>query len=277
MYMSALASYRDEDFAISHSMTEKPDQSQFRLHTHSQAEIYYFVRGAGVFHIEGSAYPLEPGDLLIMQPAESHYIEVDLNQPYERKMIHFDMSALQAVDPKGTLLAPILDRKPGKQNLYKPFLFRGGSSGHYFDTMFNRASDPRVSVFVGLVGLLHELCALKGKLEEEPMMAPDTVEYQILQYLNQNITQPITLQDICQRFYISRSQLCRLFRGATGVTVKHYLTVKRLVYARQRIEAGEPASHAYLQCGFNDYSCFYRAYVKYFGSPPTKSRTRKEK
>ena len=52
--------------------------------------------------------------------------------------------------------------------------------------------------------------------------------------------------------------------------MKHYLTVKRLVYARQRIEAGEPATHAYLACGFNDYSSFYRAYVKYFGTAPTK-------
>ena len=212
-----------------------------------------------------------------MQPAESHYIEVDLKQPYERKMIHFDMSVLRTVDPKGNLLAPILDRNPGKQNLYKPFLFRGGSGGHYFDTMFNWDSDPRVSIFVGLVSLLHELCTLKGKLAEEPMMAPDTMEYRILQYLNQNIAQPITLQNICQQFFISRSQLYRLFRGATGVTVKRYLTVKRLVYARQRIEAGEAASSVYLQCGFNDYSCFYRAYVKYFGAPPTKSQTRKEK
>ena len=212
-----------------------------------------------------------------MQPAESHYIEVDFSQPYERKMIHFDMPILRAVDPKGTLLAPILDRKPGKQNLYKPFLFRGGSSGHYFDAMFSWDSDPRVSVYIGLLSLLHELCILKKQLNQEPMVAPDTMEYQILQYVNQNITRPITVKDVCQKFYISHSQLYRMFQGATGVTMKHYITVKRLVYARQRIEAGEPASHAYLKCGFNDYSCFYRAYVKYYGCPPSKANSRKGK
>ena len=276
MYMSNLAGYWDESFSLSHGLTEQPDQSQFQLHTHAQAEIYYFVRGAGIFHIEGSAYPLEPGDLLVMQAAESHYIEVDLNQPYERKIIHFDISVLRALDPKGTLLAPILDRQPGKQNLYKPYLFRGGSSAHYFDTMFSQDPDPRVSVLIGLFSLLHELCGLKNQLNQEPMVAPDTIEYQILQYINQHITQPITIQDVCRRFFISRSQLCRIFRGATGVTMKHYITVKRLVYARQRIEEGGPASHIYLQCGFNDYSCFYRAYVKYLGCPPTNARPKKE-
>lgn len=267
--MSTISINAFEEANVGHSRVERPDQSNFPLHTHAKAEIYYFIRGAGVFHIEGSAYPLEPGDLLVMQPAESHYIELDREQPYERKVLHFDMSMLRAVDPKGTLLAPLLDRPPGKQNLYKPFLFRGGSSEHYFDTMLSPAPDPHVSVYAGLVPLLHELCALKSRLSREPEVAPDTVEYRILQYLNENITQPITLQDICQKFFISRSQLCRLFRGATGVTVKHYLTVKRLVYARQRIEGGEPATHAYLACGFNDYSSFYRAYVKYFGSAPS--------
>lgn len=272
MLMSALKTLEMEGASGGHSLTERPDPNNFRLHTHARAEIYYFIRGGGIFHIEGSAYPLETGDLLVMQPAESHYIELDCTQPYERKMLHFDLALLRAVDPKGVLLAPILDRPPGKQNLYKAFQFRGGSPEHYFDTMLCGETDSRVSVFAGLVPLLYELCSIRDKQAAEPELAPDTLAYRILRYLNENLTKPITLQDVCREFYISRSQLCRIFREAAGVTVKHYLTVKRLVYARQRIEAGEPATHAYLQCGFNDYSSFYRAYVKYFGVAPTKNR-----
>ena len=268
--MSTLRKVRFQGVDGSHSLTEQPDPNAFRLHTHSQAEIYYFIRGGGIFHIEGSEYPLEPGDLLVMEPAESHYIELDCTQPYERKMIHFDMAILRAVDPEGLLLAPILSRPAGKQNLYKAFQFRGGSPEHYFDAILSGDPAPQVGFFAGLVPLLHELLTIQNRQNQEPELAPDTLAYRILRYLNENLTQPITLQDICREFFISRSQLCRLFREATGVTVKHYLTVKRLVYARQRIEAGEAATHAYLQCGFNDYSSFYRAYVKYFGAAPTK-------
>ncbi len=268
--MSAIRNLNLEEVSGGHSLTEQPDPDNFRLHTHSRVEIYYFYRGGGIFHIEGSAYPLESGDLLVMQPAESHYIELDCSQPYERAMVHFELGLLRDVDPQGVLLTPILDRPPGKQNLYKAFQFRGGSPEHYFDTILSGEPEARVSVFAGLVPLLHELCAIRSRQAVEPEVAPDTLAYRILRYLNENLTQPITLQDICREFFISRSQLCRLFREAAGVTVKHYLTVKRLVYARQRIEAGEPATHAYLQCGFNDYSSFYRAYVKYFGKAPTK-------
>lgn len=269
--MSTIRDLNIEGAGVGHSLTPQPDPNNFRLHTHARAEVYYFIRGGGIFHIEGSAYPLEPGDLLVMQPAESHYIELDCSQVYERKMIHFDMEILRAIDPKGILLNPFFDRPPGKQNLYKPFQFRGGSPEHYFDTMLSPEPDPRVSVYAGLVPLLYELCAIQGRqTEEEPAVAQDTLAYRILRYLNENLTQSVTLQDICREFFVSRSQLCRIFREATGVTVKHYLTVKRLVYARQRIEAGEPATHAYLQCGFSDYSSFYRAYVKHYGVAPTK-------
>jgi mannose-6-phosphate isomerase-like protein (cupin superfamily) len=69
MDMRAFYEYKDEDFELSHSYSRVPDQSRFVLHTHEKAELYYFVSGAGVFHIEGSDYPLQSGDLLLMQRA----------------------------------------------------------------------------------------------------------------------------------------------------------------------------------------------------------------
>ena len=262
-------SYHDTDFSLQHQYSHVPDQSKFVLHTHPKAEIYYFVGGAGVFHIEGSAYPLESGDLLLMQSAESHYIELDKSQPYERKVLHFNLNALSAVDPKGVLWAPFLAREPGKQNLYKPHQFRGGSCEHYFDTMMTAAYDPRVSIFAGLIPLMHELCALQAAAANETNPEEDTTAYRIMRYLNQNLDKQISLDSICKKFYISKSQLCRVFRDSTGVTVKQYLTAKRLVRAKQMIDSGLPPTHTYLDCGFNDYSSFYRAYIKYYGAAPT--------
>ena len=72
--MSHLYRYIDGDFNIAHTLTPLPDPSNFKLHTHAQAELYYFCGGSGVFHIEGSDYTQEPGDLLVIQSAEAHYI-----------------------------------------------------------------------------------------------------------------------------------------------------------------------------------------------------------
>lgn len=262
--MSAIYDFHDTQFGLSHSYSPVPDQSRFVLHTHTQAELYYFVRGAGVFHIEGTDYPLKSGDLLLMQSAESHYIELDKSKPYERKVLHFDLNVLNAVDPQGLLRKPFLSRPPGKQNLY-----RSSSFEHYFDTMMTPSPDPRVSIFAGLIPMLWELYRLQETQDALDASAPDPVGYQIMRYLNENIEKQITLDEISQRFFISKSQLCRVFRESTGVPVKQYLNAKRLVKAKQLITDGEQPTHVYAKCGFNEYSSFYRAYVKYFGAAPT--------
>ena len=267
--MSTLYQYNDNNFGLSHSYSQLPDQSRFVLHTHTKAELYYFVKGAGTFHIEGNDYPLHSGDLLLMQSAESHYIELDKSQPYERKVLHFDLDVLNLVDPDGFLRKPLLSRQPGKQNLYRGISFQGGSCEHYFNTMMMPSPDPRVSVFAGLIPLLCELYRLQQSQNGAEDSAPDSVGYQIMRYLNENIDKQITLDDISQKFYISKSQLCRVFRDSTGVPVKQYLNAKRLVKAKQMMDAGELPTHVYAKCGFNDYSSFYRAYVKYFGAAPT--------
>lgn len=266
--MAGIYSYHDEEISFSFSRTEQPDPEQFRMHAHPNMELYYFSSGRGIFHIEGSAYPMEAGDVLLMRPAESHYIELDPSESYERFSIHFSPQLLQGIDPDSILLQPFFDRKSGKQNLFKAHSFRGGSARHYFDTM-TRGDAPRISVLAGLIPLLHEIrnSFYSNTNPSEP--EGDTIPYRIVRYLNKNLSRQITLDDICREFYISRSQLCRLFRDATGTTVKHYLTVKRLINAKRRIEAGELATHIYLELGFNDYSSFYRAYVKHFGAAPS--------
>jgi len=267
--MSAIYRFSDHDFDLSHTLTPVPDPDNFKLHTHAKLELYYFCQGKGIFHIEGSDYLLEPGDLLLMQSTEAHYIELDVTVPYERKVLHMSDAALRSIDPNGILLRPFLDRKPGKQNLYKHHQFRNGCE-HYFDTMLLPSDEPRVHIFAGVIGLLHELVCIRAQADSFTDTVHDTPAYRIIRYLNKNLDKNILLEDICQQFYISKSQLCRVFRASTGTTVRQYLTLKRLIKARQLIEAGIPATHAYLQCGFSDYSSFYRAYTKHFGSAPSK-------
>ena len=61
----------------------------------------------------------------------------------------------------------------------------------------------------------------------------------------------------------------RLFRRETGTTVHGYLLRKRLLLARQQMDAGVSATEACYSSGFRSYSSFTRAYGKYFGTSPT--------
>lgn len=52
------------------------------------------------------------------------------------------------------------------------------------------------------------------------------------------------------------------------MTPAKYIHAKRLFYAKQLLDLGKKPTEICYQCGYNDYSTFYRNYVKLFGFAP---------
>ena len=92
---------------------------------------------------------------------------------------------------------------------------------------------------------------------------------EILQYLDENLFEPIDIEKLAEVFYISKYYMMRLFHKEVGTTIYGYLTQKRLTQAREWIQSGMSATEACYRCGFHNYSSFTRAYSKYFGTTPT--------
>lgn len=266
--------YQNQFFNMFHRRDEHPKVDDYKMHTHDEVEIYLLLSGHGIFHIEGTAYPLSPGDVLVMRPAESHYIELTAEVPYERVVINFSLDAFAGIDPEGKLIKAILEREAGRHNQYKSFSFTGGSCMQHWQTMMSDTGDAYINLLSGLIGLLREIHDIFYQ-QAEKETAKDMLEYQIVQYINSHLAGPLTLEQICEHFFISKAQLCRLFRKTTATTVWQYITVKRLVMARQMLEEGGTPTKIYTQCGFNDYSTFYRAYMKHYGCPPAQISLKK--
>ena len=263
--MNKLFEYTEPGLRLSLSSDRKPDRARFYMHTHQTIEVYCFLKGRGVFHIEGSEYPLEPGDVLIMQPAESHYIDIDCSLSYERIVLNITADYLAPLDPSGYLLQPFFQRPGGKLNLYKSSEFPGGSLA-LWQTMMSPIGDRHVNLLSGMLPMLNQICLLWQQRREDPQ--PETPAYRIIRYVNAHLEEPLSLDELSSNFYLSKSQLCRLFKKATGSTLWHYITVKRLAKAQELIAGGAHPTHIYTRCGFNDYSTFYRAYVKAYGAAP---------
>lgn len=245
---------------------ERPDPEKFSMHTHEEHELYYFAAGRGIFRIEGTPYPLEPGDILIMSPAEAHYIDLDPSKPYTRLSVHFNPRIFDALDPEGRLSAPFTGRAPGSFNRYRDSDFTSGAWKEFIKNLCAPAEDRRLHTLANLLPLLNELSAACRARSSETVN--DALDYRIISYINRNLSGDISLDRICHEFYISKPQLCRIFKKATGSTVWDYITVKRLVNARGLIQAGTPPTKAFAESGFNDYSVFYRAYRKKYGVSP---------
>lgn len=253
--------YSDSEIFLSHSYDETPSQKQFYMHTHAHAELYCFLAGKAVFHVEGTAYALEPGDILLMRPGEAHYAQVDDRVPYERICLNFDTGLLRSLDPERQLTGPFYEHKAGKSNHYRP---KDDQCLQLLRAMTAQQCRP---VILGNLILLLQKLAEQFRAGEKPA-DKDTLEYSIIRYINKNLEKPLSLEALCERFFVSRTQLCRLFKQATGTSVGGYISVKRLLRARELLLQGEKPTEVYSPCGYRDYSTFFRAYTKYFGHSP---------
>lgn len=252
--------------SLSRVLTPAGGEEMFSMHTHTNAEIYFFVRGKGVYHVEGNEYQLVGGDIFLMRPTEAHFVAPDLSQDYERIVLNFDPNVLSAFTPDGSLLQPFTHREPGKNNCFRALDFGTNAYQKYFYDMFQCDGD-RLVLLANLILLLKEI----GKVFATADLAnanPKTIEYHMIRYINQNMHRGISIKELSEQFFLSRAQLCLRFKKATGTSVGKYISIKRLMLACQRIRMGEKPTDVYAECGYQDYSTFYRAYKRLFGHSP---------
>ena len=236
----------------------------FKMHTHSFAELYCMVSGKGTFHVEGSHYPLRPGDIMLMRPSEAHYIEVDPTIPYERICVNFNINLFSHLDPENKLMAPYFDRANGVYNHY-----RASSSDLQLLKNIVKEGSNLATITANLILLLSNLQEEFGQKPQQN--AKNSVEYQIISYINRHLYEDLSIQGLCDRFFLSRAQLCRRFQKTTGTSIGKYITAKRMIQARQLILQGQKPTEIYAACGYGDYATFYRAYKGYFGTSPKQS------
>ena len=90
----------------------------------------------------------------------------------------------------------------------------------------------------------------------------------IIEYINKNFTEKITLDMLSEKFYVTKYHLCHIFKQSTGLTIQEYINQKRLMLACDLIRNGQNLIQASELAGFNSYSSFYRTYVKQYKKNP---------
>ena len=258
-------------FDTSHSYSNVPDQKDFLLQAHARYEILLFIKGNSKFNVEGNIYQLKKGDLVLVGPAESHYIYLDSLAPYERIVIEFYPSVLDRFECKDELLAVFHDRPLGKFNHYSAAMFPDNKWAYLIENCNSAKTDEKKLCF--LLPLLLDLnfCfnVIKNLPEKQTDFWQNDIAFPIIEYINKNLTTHLSLESICNHFFINKNQLNRIIKKATNTTVWKYITTKRLIYANELLYKGNPPLKVCELCGFTDYPTFYKAYKKHFSRSPS--------
>ncbi len=272
--MEHLFEYKDNDLFFHHSVDMPPHDMLYGMHIHEIYEIFYLISGTGEFIIEGNSYSITPGCIILLKSNEAHHIRMNTNERYERIVLHFYPDILDGITNGKALLIPF-DRPLGVNNLFLPSADADNQIRKcLFDILAEKGTkeDIRLSIQVNLFKILH---TIKNNLNIDIYSDYDTKNArinEILNFINEHLFESISVNYICDKFFISKSYLSQLFKESTGTSLWNYVLSKRLTYSKNLIRSGVPATIAANQCGFSDYTSFFRAYKKHFGTAPSDNR-----
>ena len=96
---------------------------------------------------------------------------------------------------------------------------------------------------------------------------------QVLEHINHNLTEDLSIDTLADIAFISKFYLMRKFKAETGYSIHQYITSKRLIMAKELLSSTTlPITDICFQCGFRDYSSFFREFQKNFRISPRKFR-----
>jgi AraC-like DNA-binding protein len=110
------------------------------------------------------------------------------------------------------------------------------------------------------------LCEKENSLTENQVMQEATL------YLCQNACKPLELEQVAQKFHLSKGQFIRNFKKHTGLTPISFLLMHRIEEAKKRIKQGYTLTEVSLAVGFYDQAHFIKYFQKYMGVSPFRYR-----
>lgn len=247
----------------------KPKQRDFNMHIHDDYEIFCFLSGDAKYVVEGSVYPLHKGDFILINRFESHHLMLLSDKVYTRILVNFSPLKPESSLAK-KLILPFEGRAFGKLNRYPHSVFSNSLPLHYLEKISESKNENIQSAY--LTVMLNEIAENFEYLKTHKISAENNICADILHYINRHLTDSLSLNLLSERFFISKSQLNRNFKHIMGSTVWEYITEKRLLLAKELIEKGTNPTKAYIDCGFKDYSAFYRAYRSKFNISPSNEK-----
>ncbi len=249
-------------------------------HAHDYYEFYLFAEGDITMEIFNGkeltdSCKMSPGDLMIVPPGVSHHAVInDPEAMYKRFVFWISKECCQSLMEESVDYTYLMQKA---ESMHKYIYHFAPADFHQVESRFLRLLEEISSERYGSMPARHLcLCDLILTInriiyDNEHMKTggDELALFQsILSYIESNLEEPLSLDDIAGQFYLSKYYVAHLFKDTLGISVHQYIIKKRLAECRSAIISGEGISKTYEKFGFGDYSSFFKAFKKEYGMSP---------
>jgi len=232
-------------------------------------EMIFLIKGNMSYVVEGKVYPLRKNDLLLTRPGDTHTILANGTTEYARYCILFDASKFPSriyenLSPDIPIVN--LEGNPMAIDLFhKIHFYCQNFQGEQLDTILLHLMEEA----------LCQMMIVSRQTDPDTSYTANATIHKAITYIDQNLTQPLTLDMLCDELYVSKVYLHQLFIKHLQISPKKYITNKKLMLAQKELRSGKKSTEVFQICGFTDYSTFYRDYKKLFGYSPSQETSAK--
>ena len=242
----------------------------YRPHSHPSFSIGAVDHGSSVFTgAPGGPIALHPGAMVFVPPMRVHACNPERGHAWSYQMLHLDAQWVMAIrredglQPDRSAATPIrVTREP---SIYASFC-------RLNELLFSDASVyEKEAALIEFVGYCdhppgQQIAVPADALAYRPGLRP------VLDMLRKERSDILSINELAHMAGMSRYQILRAFRAATGLTPHAWQLNQRINQAREHLQAGEDLAEIAYRLGFADQSHFQRTFKAYAGVTPGRYR-----
>ena len=268
---------KDDPFSTYH--IENAGRSfQIPVHWHDEFEIIYVRSGFLTVSISGESYIGKTGEAFVVSPGNLHLMGSQSGTVdyytflFPLKYISFctddmlDEKLLEPLNSGHLMICPRVNdtAKELCEQLIKIYEAKNDESESKITT--------QVRTKIILLQFILEMWK-KGFVIENDTSGRNTVEKEMVSYIQQNFTGKISLRECGEQFHLSEKYIARYFKEHFHITLSQYVTYLRLEHAKQLLQDTDiPVTDVAMQSGYQNVSYFIRSFQKAYAVSPLKYR-----
>ena len=270
---------KDDPFSIYHIANAKRS-FQIPIHWHDEFEIIYVKSGFLTVSISGENYIGKPGDAFVVSPGNLHFMGSQTGNVdyftflFPLKYISFrtddilDDKLLEPLNSGHLIISPEIEDTVKEQCEQLVEIY--GAKKEESQSKIT----AQIKTKIILLQFILELWK-KGFIVENDTSGKNTVEKEMVSYIQQNFTGKILLKEFGEQFHLSEKYISRYFKEHFHITISQYVTYLRLKHAKQLLQDTDiPVTEVAMQSGYQNVSYFIRSFKKTYGMSPLKYRNK---
>lgn len=244
-------------------------------HDHDFTELAYILSGKGRYIVEGKEFNVEAGDLVICNPGVKHtHIVVNAKEPTLEFISGFTDFHFKNMTPNS------IELKDGGCVIHTSAELKQDISMHCYSMIAERESNQIGRYFMFKTHLMQMLLLVMREISDIEKTEQKGCNFEsynksyavnrIINYLNENYENKISLEQIAHNIYLSPVYISKIFKEETGESPINYLIKIRLEKAKDILLNSENGSIKSIanQVGYDDVYHFSKLFKKYYGVSP---------